>query len=147
VFGNQWSVIGIGGEMANKKKSGLSTGNGGIVIGGNVTGSNIVQGNNNIVTNQTINLTQVFGKLYQEVDENPKLTSSDKEVVKAELADVKTALESKQPDETFLERKFRVLKSMAPDIVDVAMETLKNPISGVAEVIKKVASKMKEDAK
>lgn len=133
--------------MANKKKSGLSTGNGGIVIGGNVTGSNIVQGNNNIVTNQTINLTQVFGKLYQEVDENPKLTSSDKEVVKAELADVKTALESKQPDETFLERKFRVLKSMAPDIVDVAMETLKNPISGVAEVIKKVASKMKEDAK
>ncbi|MBX3037133.1 MAG: hypothetical protein KF758_09495 [Anaerolineales bacterium] len=132
--------------MANKKKSGLSTGNGGIVIGGNVTGSNIVQGNNNIVTNQTINLNQFFQTIYQKVDENPKLTSSDKEVVKAELADVQTALESKQPDETFLERKFRVLKSMAPDIVDVAMETLKNPISGVAEVIKKVASKMKESS-
>ncbi|MBL8090078.1 MAG: hypothetical protein JNJ43_07105 [Anaerolineales bacterium] len=132
--------------MANKKKSGLSTGNGGIVIGGNVTGSNIVQGDNNIVTNQTINLNQFFQTIYQKVDENPKLTSSDKEVVKAELADVQTALESKQPDETFLERKFRVLKSMAPDIVDVAMETLKNPISGVAEVIKKVASKMKESS-
>jgi len=132
--------------MANKKKSGLSTGNGGIVIGGNVTGSNIVQGNNNIVTNQTINLNQFFQTIYQKVDENPKLTSSDKEVVKAELADVQTALESKQPDETFLERKFRVLKSMAPDIVDVAMETLKNPISGVAEVIKKVANKMKESS-
>lgn len=133
--------------MANKKKSGLSTGNGGIVIGGNVTGSNIVQGNNNIVTNQTVNLNQFFQTIYQAVDENPKLTPSDKEVVKAELADVKIALESKQPDETFLERKFRVLKSMAPDIVDVAMETLKNPISGVAEVIKKVANKMAEKAR
>ncbi|MBL8099186.1 MAG: hypothetical protein JNK81_08380 [Anaerolineales bacterium] len=132
--------------MANKKKSGLSTGDGGIVIGGNVIGSNVVQGNNNIVTNQTINLNQFFQTIYQKVDENPKLTPSDKEVVKAELADVKTALESKQPDETFLERKFRVLKSMAPDIVDVAMETLKNPISGVAEVIKKVANKMKESS-
>jgi hypothetical protein len=133
-------------EMANKKKR-LSTGNGGIVIGGNVTGSNVVQGNNNTVTNQTINLNQFFQTIYQKVDENPKLTASDKEVVKAELADVQTALESKQLDETFLERKFRVLKSMAPDIVDVAIETLKNPISGVAEVIKKVANKMKEDTK
>jgi len=132
--------------MANKKKR-LSTGNGGIVIGGNVTGSNVVQGNNNTVTNQTINLNQFFQTIYQKVDENPKLTASDKEVVKAELADVQTALESKQLDETFLERKFRVLKSMAPDIVDVAIETLKNPISGVAEVIKKVANKMKEDTK
>ena len=133
--------------MASKKKSGLSTSNGGIVIGGNVTGSNVVQGNNNIVTNQTINLNPFFQTIYQKVDENPKLTSSDKEVVKAELADVQTALESKQPDETFLERKFRVLKSMAPDIVEVAIETLKNPISGVAEVIKKVANKVKEDSK
>jgi hypothetical protein len=133
--------------MANKKKNGVNAGNGSIVIGGNVTGSNVVQGNNNIVTNQTINLTPYFQAIYQKVDEHPQLNSSNKEVIKAELADVQTALESKQPDETFLERKFRVLKSMAPDIVDVAMETLKNPVSGVAEIIKKVANKIKEDTK
>ncbi|HCR71197.1 MAG TPA: hypothetical protein DIW23_07130 [Anaerolineae bacterium] len=133
--------------MANKKKSSLNSGNGSIVIGGNVTGSNVVQGNNNIVTNQTINLTPLFQTIYQKVDESPNITSSNKEVVKAELAEVKTALESKQPDESFLERKFRVLKSMAPDIVDVAIETLKNPVSGVAEIIKKVANKMAEDTK
>jgi len=133
--------------MANKKKSSLNSGNGSIVIGGNVTGSNVVQGNNNIVTNQTINLTPLFQTIYQKVDESPNITSSNKEVVKAELAEVKTALESKQPDESFLERKFRVLKSMAPDIVAVAIETLKNPVSGVAEIIKKVANKMAEDTK
>ncbi|HCB00790.1 MAG TPA: hypothetical protein DEP19_00260 [Anaerolineae bacterium] len=132
--------------MANKKKNGLNAGNGSIVIGGNVTGSNVVQGNNNIVTNQTINLTQVFEELYQEVDKQP-ISSAEKEDVKAELVEVKTALEEKKTDETFFVRKFRNIKRMAPDIVDVAMETLKNPVSGVAEIIKKVANKMKEDAK
>jgi archaellum component FlaC len=137
----------IGGDMSNKKKNGLNAGNGSIVIGGNVTGSNVVQGNNNIVTNQTINLTPLFQTIYQKVDEQPQLTSSQKEDVKAELAEVKTALEEKQPDENFLARKFRILRSMAPDIVDVAIETLKNPVSGVAEIIKKVANKIKEDTK
>jgi hypothetical protein len=133
--------------MANKKKSGLSTGNSGIVIRGNVTGSNVVQGDNNIVTNQTINLTQVFEKLYQEVDKQSTLKSIEKEDVKTDLQEIKTALEQSQPDESFIAKRFRNIKRMAPDIVDVAIETLKNPISGVAEVIKKVATKMKEDTK
>ena len=133
--------------MANKKKNGLSTGNGGIVIGGNVTGSNVVQGNNNIVTNQAINLTQAFEKLYKEVDQQPTLTSVEKEDVKTDLQEIKTALEQSQPDESFIAKRFRNIKRMSPDIVDVAMETLKNPISGVAEVIKKVANKMKEESK
>jgi hypothetical protein len=133
--------------MANKKKSGLNTGNSGIVIRGNVTGSNVVQGDNNFVTNQTINLTQVFEKLYQEVDKQSTLKSIEKEDVKTDLQEIKTALEQSQPDESFIAKRFRNIKRMAPDIVDVAIETLKNPISGVAEVIKKVATKMKEDTK
>jgi hypothetical protein len=35
---------------------------------------------------------------------------------------------------------------MAPDIVDVTFETLKNPISGMATVIQKIARKMAEEA-
>ncbi len=37
--------------MAEKKKNGLNAGNGSIVIGGNVQGSNIVIGDNNTVSN------------------------------------------------------------------------------------------------
>lgn len=131
----------------NKKKINVKANHGGISIGGNVTSSNIVQGNNNIVTNQTINLTPLFQIIYQEVDRHPQLTSSQKEDVKAELAEVKIAIEEKKVDESFLTRKFRFLKSISPDIVDVAMETLKNPLSGVAEIVKKVATKIKEDTK
>jgi hypothetical protein len=34
---------------------------------------------------------------------------------------------------------------MAPDIAEVAFETLKNPLSGVAEVIKRIAKKAAEE--
>lgn len=132
--------------MANKKKDGLKAGNGSIVIGGDVTGSNIVQGNHNVIAHQTIQLTPFFQTIYKVVEEHSTLTPSEKEDVKAELEEVKSALEEKQPDVSFLARRFRNLKRMSPDIVDVAMETLKNPMSGVAEIIKKVANKIKEDA-
>lgn len=48
--------------MAEKKnkKNGLSAGNGSVVIGGNVQGSNIVLGNNNTISNQSVNVTPLF---------------------------------------------------------------------------------------
>ena len=132
--------------MAEKnKKNGQNAGNGSIVIGGNVHGSNIVMGNNNNVSNQTINITQSFETIYKFIDEHPKLQTGKKEDAKAELAEIKTALEEPNPDEGFITRRFRNIKRMAPDIVEVAFETLKNPIGGVAEVIKRIAKKMAEE--
>ncbi|MDP1545802.1 MAG: hypothetical protein Q8L87_07255 [Anaerolineales bacterium] len=132
--------------MAGKtKKDGLSAGNGSVVIGGNVERSNVVVGNNNVVSNKSIQLAAYFEIIVQAV-ENTQLAPADKLDVKAELQEIQTALEAPTPDETFLARRFRNIKRMAPDIVDVAFETLKNPIGGVAEVIKRVAKKMTEDA-
>jgi len=129
-----------------KKKEGLNAGNGSVVVGGNVNGSNIVVGNNNTVTNQTSHLTSSFELIYHAVEESKTLKPAEKEDVKAELAEIKTALEEPQPDESFLARRFRNVQRMAPEIVEVAFETLKNPISGVAEVIKKIAKRAAEDA-
>ncbi len=131
--------------MAEKKRS-LNAGNGSIVIGGNVQGSNIVVGDHNTVTNQTVNITPLFEAIYQSVESHPLLKPADKADVKAELQEIKTALEEPKPDEGFLARRFRNIKRMAPDIVEVAFETLKNPLGGVAEVIKRVAIKMAEEA-
>jgi hypothetical protein len=133
--------------MAGKtKKDGLSAGNGSIVIGGNVERSNVVVGNNNIVSNQSVQLAPYFEIIVQAVEQSPTLTPADKEDVTAELQEIQTALEDPTPDETFLARRFRNIKRMAPEIVEVAVETLKNPISGVAEVVKRIAKKMAEDA-
>jgi Tat protein secretion system quality control protein TatD with DNase activity len=133
--------------MAKKeRKSDLSAGNGSIVIGGNVQGSNIVVGNNNTVSNQSINIAPLFQTIYHFVDTHPKLQAEKKEDAKEELKEIQTALEELKPDENFIARRFRNLKRMAPDIVEVAFETLKNPVGGVAEVIKRVAKKMTEEA-
>jgi hypothetical protein len=131
----------------NKKKSGQSAGNGSIVIGGNVQGSNIVMGNNNTVSNQSINIAPLFETIYRFVDAHPKLQAGKKEDAKEELKEIQTALEDPKPDESFIARRFRNIKRMAPDIVEVAFETLKNPIGGVAEVIKRVALKMSQETK
>ncbi len=133
--------------MADKrKKDGLNAGNGGIVIGGNVDRSNIVSGNNNIISNHSINIAPLFETIYHFVETHPKLQPSKKQDAKEELQEIQTALEEPKPDENFITRRFRNIKRMAPEIVEVAFETLKNPVGGVAEVIKRVAKKMAEDA-
>jgi hypothetical protein len=139
----------VGGTMAenrNKKKSSLNAGNGSIVIGGNVQGSNIVMGDHNTVSNQSVNIGPLFQSIYQYVDAHPKLQAGKKLDAKEELKEIETALKESKPDESFIGRRFRNLKRMSPDIVEVAFETLKNPISGVAEVIKRIAKKVAEDA-
>lgn len=130
-----------------KKDSGLIPKDGGVVVGGNVDRSNIVVGNNNVVTNQNNQLSPLFEKIIQALEKEGQLTNSEKEDVKGELKEIQTELEGQKPDESFLARRFRNIQRMAPDIVEVAMETLKNPLGGVAELIKKVAQKMKEDTK
>lgn len=127
--------------MADKKKN-----HGGISIGGNVIGSNFVQGNNNRVSIQNVNVAPLFESIYHFVETHPKLQAGKKKDAIEELQEIQSALEEPNPDESSLARKFRNLKRMAPDIVDVAMETLKNPIGGVAEIIKKVAKKMSESS-
>lgn len=128
-----------------KKKSSLSTGNGGIVIGGNVERSNIVMGDHNVVTNQNIELGSYFEIIQQAVEKNESLTPADKEDVKAELQEIKTALEDPKPDESFLARRFRNIKRMSPDILEVALKTLQNPVTGVAEVVRKISKKIEEE--
>ena len=132
--------------MPGKKKDSISAGNNSVVIGGSVQGSNIVIGNNNSVTNASINLAPLFDDIYKKLDIQKDIPSDKKDDIKAELQEIKTALEKPEPDESFLARRFRNIKRMAPDIVEVAFETLKNPIGGVVEVVKRVSAKMAEEA-
>ena len=133
--------------MARKEnKNGISAGNNSVVIGGSVQGSNIVIGNNNTVANSSVNIAPLFGEIYKKLDGKKDLNPQQKEDVHAELKEAQIELEKPEPDENFLARRFRNIKRMAPDIADIALETLKNPISGVVEIIKKVSKKVAEEA-
>lgn len=133
--------------MARKEKNtGLSAGNNSVVIGGSVQGSNIVIGNNNSVANSSVKIAPLFDEIYKKLDVHKDLNPQEKEDVHAELKEAQLELEKPEPDEGFLARRFRNVKRMAPDIAEVALETLKNPISGVVEIIKKVSKKVAEEA-
>ncbi|MBV6394092.1 MAG: hypothetical protein KPEEDBHJ_03338 [Anaerolineales bacterium] len=134
------------GQNTDINKSEITAGSNSVVIGGSVQGSNIVIGSNNTVTNNSVNIAPLFDELYRKLDTHKDLAPETKRDVKEELKEIQSALEASQPDESFLARRFRNLKRMAPDIADVALETLKNPIGGVAEIIKKVAKRAAEEA-
>lgn len=134
------------GQNTDINKSEITAGSNSVVIGGSVQGSNIVIGSNNTVTNNSVNIAPLFDELYRKLDTHKDLAPETKRDVKEELKEIQSALEASQPDESFLARRFRNLKRMAPDIADVALETLKNPIGGVAEIIKKVAKRAVEEA-
>lgn len=131
-----------------EKKTGISAGDNSIVIGGNVTGSNIVMGNNNRVSNSTttVNISVMFDEIQQKLSANQTIPSEDKKEVEADLKEMHIELAKEAPDETFLARRYRNIKKMAPDIAAVALETLKNPLGGVAEIITRVAKKVSEEA-
>lgn len=132
-----------------RKKAEVSAGDGSIVITGDVKGSNVLLGSKNRTTiqtiNQTINIAPLFEEIYKKVDEAAEIDARKKKDLKDELQEIQTALEEPNPDETFLARRLRVLKRMAPEIAEVAIETLKNPIGGVAEVVKRIAKKAAEE--
>ena len=133
--------------MAKKENtSGISAGDNSVVIGGNVQGSNIVIGSNNTLSNSSANIALLFDDIYKKLDVKKDLKPQDKEEVHADLKELQKELEKPDPDETFLARRFRNIKRMAPDIADIALETLKNPISGVVEIIRKVAKKVADEA-
>lgn len=132
--------------MAKKNgKSDIKTGDNSVVIGGDVSGSNIVIGNNNTVSNQTVNISALFDEVYKKLDEKKDIKQQDKDDVRLDLQEIQKELSEPSPNESFLARRFRNIKRMAPDIADVALETLKNPISGVMEIIKKVSKKVADE--
>ena len=126
--------------MAEKhRKSRLNAGN------GNLDRSSIIVSNNNSIS-KNVNIAPLFETIYHFVDVHPKLQSGKKQDAKKQLKEIQTALEEQKPDEDFLARRFRNLKRMAPDIAEAAFETLKNPASGVVEVVRRIAKKVTGEA-
>ena len=50
-------------------------------------------------------------------------------------------------DASFLSRRLRNLKKMAPDIAEVALSVLTGPGTAISTIVKKVAKKIKDKGK
>jgi hypothetical protein len=93
-------------------------------------------------------LANAFAVLYQQVAQKPDLPPQEKADVQAELQEVEHELgKGEQADEGFIWRRLRNVKRMAPNILDVVLATFANPALGLGMVAKKVAEKMKAEAR
>src|SRR5687768_5799031 len=110
----------------------------------------------NISTHQTTTglsaaeIKQLFDQLYTAIETRPATPSADKEDLKAEVKEIQTtvteaAQKNEKVDEGFLSRRFRNIGRMAPDVLDVVVATLGNPLSGLGVAVKKIAEKAKQE--
>jgi hypothetical protein len=120
---------------------------GGVFVGGNVQGSNIVTGNHNRVSNQGSTRDALFEEIIEKIEQRPETPPEDKEDLKANVAEIKAEAEKgEQADESFLARRLRNIERIAPDIAEVVLATLSNPISGIGIVMKKVVERTQKSA-
>ena len=98
----------------------------------------------------TSDIVQLFDQLYVAIEANPKPSPADKEDIKAEVKEIQAtvteaAKKNEKVDESFLARRFRNIARMGPDILDVVVATLGNPLAGLGVAVKKIAEKAKEE--
>jgi len=97
-------------------------------------------------------IKQLFDGLYANIDARFNTSPADKEDIKAEVKEIQStvteaAQKNEKVDEGFLSRRFRNIARMAPDVLDVVVATLGNPLAGLGVAVKKIAEKAKEETR
>jgi len=128
-----------GGDFVGRDKI-VSAGERGVAIGGNVSNSTIITGDGNVVGGD---LQQIFAPVYQAIERSER-PAQEKADLTAEVQEIAQALQQPQVDESWLARRLRNLKRMAPDIAGVLLAGLSGPQAVVAETVRKIAAKVKE---
>lgn len=80
----------------------------------------------------------------QTIDAQPHLTTGDKQDLKQQVAGIQAEVaKGQQADPSRLEKLLNTLAVMSPDIFEVAIATLANPLLGIGLVAKKIGDKAK----
>lgn len=123
------------------------------VVRGNVDGILIQDSSGNITITQNVqagssDVDALFAALRAYLAERqPAPGQPANEEVEAVVATLESeAAKGEQADEGKLERWIRFLAGMAPDILDVIMASLGNPVSGIGMALKKIAERSRAPA-
>jgi len=135
-----------GGDFVERDKI-VNSYNRSVSIGGNVSNSNIVTGDHNVVGSMVNLHEEYIQQIYEAIDAHPDADELDKEDMKGIVEEIqKEDQKGTEADKTFIARNLRTLKRMAPDILEVALAAITNPLAGFGVVARKVAEKMKAEA-
>lgn len=139
-------------KRAANRKSSVQVGNISDISGNvNIAGGNIAT-HHTVTGLSAAEIQQLFDGLYAVIESNKKVSPTKKEDLKAEVKEIQSSLaravqKNEKVDEGFLSRRFRNIARMAPDVLDVVVATLGNPLAGLGVAVKKIAGKAKEETK
>jgi hypothetical protein len=123
---------------------------GGAYTGGDVnTGGGKFVGRDDYATTgaSAAEMAQAFETIYAAIQARPNTSPTDKADLKAEVKEVQAQVaQGEAADQNHLARRLRNIRRMAPDILDVMVDTLASPAQGIATAIRKVMLKAKEEA-
>jgi hypothetical protein len=89
--------------------------------------------------------TQLFQAIYAQIQARPADASVETDEIQEKVQQIEQETKAgAQANEGKLGRWLRELARMVPDIFDVAVACLTNPLAGFAEIVKKVAAKARE---
>jgi hypothetical protein len=118
---------------------------------GDITGSNVALGQGAQATHTEgvsgEDLASLFAQVYRQIEARPEDPDVDKEELAETVQKVEQeAAKGEAANPTKIERWLRFLGGMAPDILDVTVACLTNPLAGVGTVIHKIAEKARAEA-
>ncbi|HEY57764.1 MAG TPA: hypothetical protein G4O04_04400 [Anaerolineae bacterium] len=131
-----------GGDFVGRDKI-VQAGERGTAIGGNVSGSTIITGDGNVVNAAA--LEAVFAPVYAAIQDSPRPVV-EKEDLTAEVRDIQQVVAHPKVEASWLGRRLRNLKRMAPDIAEVLLAGLTGPQAVVSETVRKIATKARSEA-
>ncbi|MEK7277268.1 MAG: TIR domain-containing protein [Chloroflexota bacterium] len=137
--------ISVGGDFVGRDKvtntgNVINAGGGSVVNLGNIKGN--VSANDPAMLIAALATWQA--QLEAKVALQPMLSADDKKDAKEQIAKIKDeAAKGEKADAGRLERLINALGDMAPDILDVAIATLANPLAGIGLVARKIGDKAK----
>ncbi len=129
------------GNMVGRDKI-VTGGDRSVVIGGHVSSSMIIAGDGNMITSTS--MTNLFAPIYRQIAESAR-SAREKADLTAEVQEIESAIARPSVDESWLARRLRNLKRMAPDIADVALASLSGPGAVISEAVRKVAARVRAE--
>ena len=140
------SVHVTGGDFVAGDKN-TNVNKGGVYVGGDVQGSNIVTGDQNQVGNEGTIREELFSELNKKIELRPNTPPEDRADLKTSVAEIRAEAEKgDQADESFLAQRIRNIKRIATDIAEVVLAALTNPAAGFAAVVTKIAQRAQKSA-
>jgi uncharacterized protein associated with vWA-MoxR-VMAP ternary system len=93
-------------------------------------------------------LSEIFSTIYQKIESRPPDPLVEKEEIVDQVKRIENEVAAGEKAEpTKVERWLKNLAAMAPDILDVTVAALTNPIAGISMAIRKIAQKVKEEVR